>query len=314
MIYRNGNHRYENTYGPVSVRDDRNVNIEISYDNFDTVNLDMERKRQYANDLRSQIEENERRKREAREKKKLEDLEEELRLKRERELIDKRQEEENKRYRPKIDLPIQRIEEPKVIKRNRTPNVKYVPQEEVNTKYIINRSNVLNENTLNYLRSRQLEIDNFNDKILEHLRLLNNDFENNLNSLKGEIGMLNDMNERNKRYKDLLCKEVHDIKENLDNRKRQDGIETRNIYELISKTEYAKRMAGNIHSYETFPQKRYEVRRYITKDGEDGETRFFIDDEKKSDGLGLSPYVNLSHVIEYEDPKWKPNDEVWYYH
>ena len=71
MIYRNGQNRNQNYYNPISVRDDKNVNLEISYDNFDTVNLDMERKRRYAQDLRSQIEENERKKREALEKKKI---------------------------------------------------------------------------------------------------------------------------------------------------------------------------------------------------------------------------------------------------
>ena len=71
MIYRNGQRQNQNYYNPISVRDDKNVNIEVSYDNFDTVNLDMERKKQYAQDLRSQIEENERKRRAALEKKKL---------------------------------------------------------------------------------------------------------------------------------------------------------------------------------------------------------------------------------------------------
>ena len=57
MIFRNQNY---NNQGPF--RDDRNVNIEISYDNFDTVNLDMAKKQQYGQDLRLQMEENERRK------------------------------------------------------------------------------------------------------------------------------------------------------------------------------------------------------------------------------------------------------------
>jgi hypothetical protein len=71
MIYRNGTNRSQSYYGPISVRDDRNVNLEISYDNFDTVNLDLARKRQYAQDLRNQMEENERKRREAAEKKKI---------------------------------------------------------------------------------------------------------------------------------------------------------------------------------------------------------------------------------------------------
>ena len=308
MIYRNGQRQNQNYYNPISVRDDKNVNIEVSYDNFDTVNLDMERKKQYAQDLRSQIEENERKRRAALEKKKLEDLEDELRLKREQEAIDQRQKEENKRYRPKIDVPIRKFEAPEPLKkvRKKTPNVRYITKE-VNT---IDR-NYINQNTINYLRAREMQIDNFNDKILEQLRLLNNDFEYNINSLKGEIGLLNDMNEKNKRYKDQLFKEVHFIKENLDNKKLQDSMDSRNIYEVISKSDYTKHLIGNIHSFETLPKKRYVIKSYITTDDDDN--RFFIDDEKKSDGLKLSPYVNLSHVITYDTPRWKAKDDSFWY-
>lgn len=309
MIYRNGVGLNRNSYDPINLRDDKNVNIEISYDNFDTVNLDMERKKQYAQDLRNQIEENQRRKREALEKKRLQDLEDELRLKREQELIDKRQQEENKRLRPKINLPIQKFEPKSILKkpRNKTPKVNFVTHEEVNT---INR-NQLNENTLNYLRSRELLIDNFNDKILEQLRLLNNDFENNLNSLKGEIGLLTDMNEKNKRDKDRLYQEVHLIKENLDNKKNKDDFDSRNIYELVSKSNYTKHLLGNLYSYDILPKRRVEIRSYISKD-DDPDNRFFYDDEKRSDGLKLSPYVNLSHVITYDTPKWRPStDDLW---
>ena len=308
MIYRNGQRQNQNYYNRISVRDDKNVNIEVSYDNFDTVNLDMERKKQYAQDLRSQIEENERKRRAALEKKKLEDLEDELRLKREQEAIDQRQKEENKRYRPKIDVPIRKFEAPEPLKkvRKKTPNVRYITKEVNN----IDR-NYINQNTINYLRAREMQIDNFNDKILEQLRLLNNDFEYNINSLKGEIGLLNDMNEKNKRYKDQLFKEVHFIKENLDNKKLQDSMDSRNIYEVISKSDYTKHLIGNIHSFETLPKKRYVIKSYITTDDDDN--RFFVDDEKKSDGLKLSPYVNLSHVITYDTPRWKAKDDSFWY-
>jgi hypothetical protein len=268
----------------------------------------MERKKQYAQDLRSQIEENERKRRAALEKKKLEDLEDELRLKREQEAIDQRQKEENKRYRPKIDVPIRKFEAPEPLKkvRKKTPNVRYITKEVNN----IDR-NYINQNTINYLRAREMQIDNFNDKILEQLRLLNNDFEYNINSLKGEIGLLNDMNEKNKRYKDQLFKEVHFIKENLDNKKLQDSMDSRNIYEVISKSDYTKHLIGNIHSFETLPKKRYVIKSYITTDDDDN--RFFVDDEKKSDGLKLSPYVNLSHVITYDTPRWKAKDDSFWY-
>ena len=112
MFFRNENpqNNYNNnnrdTY---SLNDYRNVNIEISYDNFDTINLDNIRKQQYGQDLRSQIESDRLRKEAEKRRKKQEDLEEELRLQREREELERRQNEENKRYRPKINLPIRSI-------------------------------------------------------------------------------------------------------------------------------------------------------------------------------------------------------------
>ena len=109
MFFRNENHPNNTKPDTYSLNDYRNVNIEISYDNFDTVNLDNLRKQRYGQDLRSQMEEDRLRKEAEKRRKKQQDLEEELRLQREREEIEKRQNEENKRYRPKINLPIRSI-------------------------------------------------------------------------------------------------------------------------------------------------------------------------------------------------------------
>ena len=239
MFKRNGSNNNQRAYVPISVRDDKNVNIEISYDNFDTVNLEMEKKAQYAQDLRSQIEENKKRRQAALEKKRLEDLEEELRLKRERELIEQRQNAENRRYRPQVNLPLisNVIEEPKKSRKRIT----------IESNYIINRNDILNESALNYLRSRENEIDYYNNMLLENLNLLNKDFENSINSLKDEIGMLNDFNQKNKKYKDQLCWEVHNIKQDLDNKKRQDGIDSKNLSSLIASSDYTKQLVGNIN-------------------------------------------------------------------
>ena len=107
MIYNNiaSQKRYQNSL-PQS---DNEINIEISYDNYD--NIENLRKKQYRIDLRNQIDDNRRRREEERRKKELADLADEERLKREQEEIERRQREENKRYRPKIDLPIRKLPE-----------------------------------------------------------------------------------------------------------------------------------------------------------------------------------------------------------
>ena len=291
-----GNRNYQN-FGPQSEND---INIEISYDNFE--NLENFRKQQYGIDLRNQIEDNRRRREAEREKKRLADLAEEERLRREREELERRQREENKRYRPIIDLPIQKIPEEDKLKkvRRKTPKIVHEIEE-------TNKTNLqlINENTLKYLQMRDLQMEDYNEKILQQLRLLNRDFHNNINSLKNEIDVLNDMNNNHKKFKNRFYEEVHFIKKNLDDKKLRDIDDTRGIYELINETDYMKKKLGNMRYYSEEPQKRFEIRSYVSREPFDSE-RFIIDEDKKTDGLKLSPYINLSHVINYETPKWTP--------
>lgn len=313
MIFRNN---LSNSRGPITVRDNRNVNIEISYDNFDTVNLDQDRRKQYANDLRRQIEENELKRRQALEKKRRDDLEEELRLKREREAIEKREKEEAERLKAKIRTQRYEPAQIKVVNkpiRKKTP-IPYEPPVQVNDRYEINH-NYINENTLNYLKTRESQIDDFNKRILEQMKLLNNDFENNIRSLRGEIGALTDMHNKNQKYKDQLCNEVHQIKENLDQKKVQDGIDSKNIYDLVAITDYTKQMVGKNLYIEPIPRRKFAIRSYVHK-GKDNEDDYFerkMTGDSKKDELKL-PYINLSHCVSYSAPRWRPNENVWWYY
>ena len=99
--------------------------------------------------------------------KKLKIIEE--RLRREREEIEKRQREENKRYRPKIDLPIQKIHEVEPIKKvkQKIPKVRYDVEEEENNVNI----HSINENTLRYLKMREIQMNDYNDQILNQLNI-----------------------------------------------------------------------------------------------------------------------------------------------
>ena len=153
---------------------------------------------------------------------------------------------------------------------------------------------------------RELQMEDYNEKILQQLNLLNKDFNNNINSLKDQIEILNDMNNKHKNFRNKFYQEVHFIKQNLDNKKLRDIDDTRGIYDLINETDYMKKKLGNMRYYGQEPQKKFEVRSYVTKEPLD-DYRFIIDEDKKSDGLRLSPYINLSHVLSYETPKWRPS-------
>jgi hypothetical protein len=298
MIYNNSS-RNGNNPNYLS-QSDNDINIEVSYDNYD--NIENIRKQQYGIDLRNQIDDNRRRREAERRKKELEDLKDEERLRRERAELEARQREENKRYRPKINLPIRQITEVEPLKKVRR-KIKKINNEDEDTNSV--NIKLINENTLNYLKMRELQMEDYNEKILQQLRLLNNDFNTNMNSLKDEIEILNDMNNKHKIFRNKFYQEVHFIQQNLDNKKLNDIQDTRGIYDLITETDYMKQKLGNMRYYGQEPQKKFEIRSYVTKEPSN-ENRFLVDDEKKGDGLRLSPYINLSHVLSYDTPKWTP--------
>ena len=299
MIF-NNLQRNQNNQNYLS-KSENDINIEISYDNYE--NIENIRKQQYGIDLRNQIDENRRRRETERRRKQLEDLAEEERIKREREEIDARQKAENKRYRPKIDLPIRKINEVEPLKKvnKKVQKINYDIEETDNN----NNLELINQNTLKYLRMKELQMEDYNEKILHQLRLLNQDFNNNINSLKDEIEKLNEMNNKHRSFKNKFYQEVHLIKKDLDNKKIRNIQDTRGIYDIINETDYMKKKLGNMRYYNEEPQKKLEVRSYIANESPD-DSRFFIDDNKKSDGLKLSPYINLSHVLSHETPKWTP--------
>jgi hypothetical protein len=249
------------------------------------------RKQQYGQDLRSQIESDRLRKEEAKRRKKQEDLEEELRLQREREEIERRQKEENKRYRPKINLPIQRIN----VEEKEKENLRYRKNNNE-----IEKKNVLSDSALNLLRERELQIDKFNNDMMNAIQQIKKEYNYNINSLKGQVGLLNDMHERNKKYNDYkFYKEMNSIKDNIGYKLKKDEIDSKYLYDLVAKTNYAKQMLrfkiGNV------PKRNFEIKSY-TRDFKIG-----IDEEPN-----IPSYVNFSRSVSYKGPRWRQNESTWW--
>ena len=288
MFFRNENSTKPDTY---SLNDYRNVNIEISYDNFDTVNLDNLRKQQYGKDLRSQMEEDRLRKEAERRRKKQEDLEEELRLQREREEIEKRQNEENKRYRPKINLPIQKIN----VEEKEKENLRYRKNNNE-----IEKKNVLSDSALNLLREKEMQIDNFNNRMMQSLEQIKKEYNYNINSLKGQVGLLNDMHERNKKYNDYkFYKEVNSIKNNIGYKRMKDEIDAKYLYDLVAKSNYAKQMLR--FKIGSVPKRNFVIKSYTS------DFKLGIDEEPN-----VPSYVNFSRDVTYKGPRWRPNESTWW--
>ena len=297
MFFRNenpqNNYNYNNNRDTYSLNDYRNVNIEISYDNFDTINLDNIRKQQYGQDLRSQIESDRLRKEAEKRRKKQEDLEEELRLQREREELERRQNEENKRYRPKINLPIRSIKVEE--KEKERENLRYKRDGNENMK-----KNVLSDSALNLLREREMQIDNFNNKIMKNLEQIKKEYNYNMKTLKGQVGLLNDMHERNKKYNDnKFYKEVNSIKDNVDYKVKKDEIDAKYLYDLVAKTNYARQMLrfkiGNV------PNRNFVIKSYTS------DYKIDIDEEPN-----IPSYVNFSRDVSYKGPRWRQNESTWW--
>jgi hypothetical protein len=291
MFFRNENHPNNTKPDTYSLNDYRNVNIEISYDNFDTVNLDNLRKQRYGQDLRSQMEEDRLRKEAEKRRKKQQDLEEELRLQREREEIEKRQNEENKRYRPKINLPIQKIQ----VEEKEKENLRYRKNNNE-----IEKKNVLSDSALNLLREKEMQIDNFNNRMMQSLEQIKKEYNYNINSLKGQVGLLNDMHERNKKYNDYkFYKEVNSIKNNIGYKRMKDEIDAKYLYDLVAKSNYAKQMLR--FKIGSVPKRNFVIKSYTS------DFKLGIDEEPN-----VPSYVNFSRDVTYKGPRWRPNESTWW--
>ena len=291
MFFRNENHPNNTKPDTYSLNDYRNVNIEISYDNFDTVNLDNLRKQRYGQDLRSQMEEDRLRKEAEKRRKKQQDLEEELRLQRERAEIEKRQNEENKRYRPKINLPIQKIQ----VEEKEKENLRYRKNNNE-----IEKKNVLSDSALNLLREKEMQIDNFNNRMMQSLEQIKKEYNYNINSLKGQVGLLNDMHERNKKYNDYkFYKEVNSIKNNIGYKRMKDEIDAKYLYDLVAKSNYAKQMLR--FKIGSVPKRNFVIKSYTS------DFKLGIDEEPN-----VPSYVNFSRDVTYKGPRWRPNESTWW--
>ena len=291
MFFRNENPQYRINRDTAALNDYHNINLEISYDNFDTINLDFAKKQRYGNDLRQQIENDKRRKEEEKQRKKLFDLEEELRLQREREQIEQRQKEENKRYRPKIDLPLQTLKFEDNVKTNLRNKNKEQETE---------KKNILSDSALNLLREREMQIDKFNNQMMNALQQIKKEYNYNINSLKGQVGLLNDMHERNKKYNDYkFYNEINSIKNNIGYKRQKDEIDSKYLYDLVAKTNYAKQMLrfkiGNV------PRRNFEIKSYTT------DFKIGIDEEPN-----IPSYVNFSRSVSYKGPRWRQNESTWW--
>ena len=317
------------------------ITLEISYDNFYALGVDMMKKKKYAEELRKQIEEKQMIKNLERQKKKLDDLNEDIRIEKERKIIEDRQREENKRYLPKININTPYFPKPKILQEpiklytppppppplpfpsvnpfKTTPKPKisadlirnYSGNNSIDipkTKYIYRKVSNTQE-TKNFLKEREEELEKFNEEMKNQLKMLKKDFNSGMKELNDEVESLNNgIGEKNKNMRNLINQKVNELSVDIkNNNNKKLNIQTEHIFNVIRRTKDGKtsvqqfinspplglfNLPFNGSQYISQPLSPFKVGNVniITDDN--------FSDELASNSLKL-PYINLSHCISY---------------
>ena len=278
-----------NNINPNSPND---ITIEVSYDNFYVLGVDMMKKKKYAEELKAQIEEKKYLKKLEEEKRKLDEINDDIRIEKERQLIEQRRQQNDRKYIPKINLtPLPKIEPVKVL----TPRVpippKILPRHKtpVKTKYIYLKRRSNEEDINNYLRNRERNLERFNTDINEQINGIKNDFNSGMKKLNDEISKINyRIDDKNQRINDLIYK----IKKSRPH--KNDNVEVEHIYSIIRKNKDGKfsiQQFLNNNDITKFP-----FNLNMLNYANDGDK--FVEVQRINDIINL-PYINLSHHIEY---------------
>ena len=309
--YNNNSYNYSNQ---VSVTSPDDITLEISYDNFYTLGVDMMKKKKYAEELKKQIEEKQMRKKLEKQKKKLDDLNEEIRLEKERKIIEDKQRENNKRNLPKINFSPYNshpsIQEPMklytpppvmpIISQHKTPRnpkinndlIRNFTDDIPRVKYVY-RKVYNNKETNNFLRKREESLEKFDRDMKDQLQMLKDDFNLGMKRLNDEVDNLNNgLGDKAHNFKYLIMQKMNEISSEIkNNNNHQSNIPTEHIYSVIRKSKDGK---TRIERFLNNPD-------YI-KPFDVGESNVINDkhmyDELIDNNVNL-PYLNLSHCISY---------------
>lgn len=221
------NNRYSNiNYSNI----DPSCQIEISYDNwYQNKYHDEIRKLQYGDDLRHQIEENRLRKLYEKRKKKEEDLLEELRIQKEREILDEKAKIEEQKRRE--ELLLRKNENERIIN---SYSVMSKPRStKPKNKIIININEprpIVKSYAEQKLSERQESINKFNDEMLNAINKMSSEYNNNINKLNNEI---NKIRCDNNYYNDDLGKGIRDLNEALEMKKQLETKQKNYFYKIL---------------------------------------------------------------------------------
>ena len=241
------NNRYSyNNYSNI----DPSCQIEISYDNwYQNKYHDEIRKLQYGDDLRHQIEENRLRKLYEKRKKKEEDLLEELRIQKEREILDEKAKIEEQKRRE--ELLLRKNENERIIN---SYSVMSKPRSTKPKSKIIIHINEPKPIVKSYaeqkLSERQESINKFNDEMLNAINKMSNEYNKNINKLNNEI---NKIRCDNNYFNDDLGKGIRDLNEALEMKKQLEIKHKNYFYKILIDKNTKKKELNDFYKVDKVP-------------------------------------------------------------
>lgn len=310
------------------------ITLEISYDNFYTLGVDMMKKKKYAEELRKQIEEKKMMKKLENQKKKLDDLNDDIRIEKERKMIEDRLKEDNKRFLPRINItpyypkpkPIQepmkiytpppppppmplidRYRSPPkpklnldLIKSYNGPNYIEVPKTKVVYRKISNT-----EETKHFLKEREEDLEKFNRDMRDQLNMLKNDFNYGMKKLNDEVDSLNNgIGNKNHNFRYLITQKVNELSADIkNNNNKKLNIQTEHIYNVIRKSKDGKTTVQQFMNGSQWDNLSNNIEQLVVKTPSpfNSENVNIISDDNIFDEFVNNstklPYINLSHCI-----------------
>lgn len=297
------------------------VTLEISYDNFYALGVDMIKKKKYAEELKQQIEDNKRRKQIEREKKKRQDLEDDIRVENERKKIEQRMQQERQLSLPKIN---KLMTPPPPPPPPRAPpaysplvrNIpifprKYNPRPEIEVNKIVTpvepkkyiKYNYLNtyDDTKNFIKERELISEKFNHDLNNKLKLLNDEFDLSMKKLNNEVKGINDLEERNHNLKDLIGKNIDQIRDYLRN-KKDVNVYTEHVYKIYKQTKDGNHFLGEFIDNPDFVNLNGNLKSCVSTPINYNGKKYILQNDYRSFSEIRNtklPYINLSHSLSY---------------
>lgn len=281
------NKRYENLNENDHNNDfnDKNT-LEISYDNwYENKEYEEIKKMKYGEELRKQIEENELRKQLERKKKEEEDLKDELRIKKELEML------EEKRRKEELLLK-QKIEEKKI--------EITIPKKEEKKEIVPETNLKINYDEL--IKSKQESIEKFNREMIDSLHKMSYEYNKNYDKINNELKRIQSEYYYSNKYNEDLERKIRDINQAI----------ILKDYENNFKKYYYKNINDNDYTNNYFKNRNKSYIKKINKYYKIDKQPYF---ERKNKNYNYElPPIILTHSISYNVPKITPYKNYnWYY-